>query len=59
MANKQWTVEDLMEALKTYPSQAKVYYEMGPNGPGTNRESAIRRGLGRGRGNGSTTGPIA
>jgi hypothetical protein len=35
MANKEWTVKDLMEALKKYPLEAKVYYEMGPNGPGT------------------------
>jgi hypothetical protein len=35
MANKEWTVKDLIEALKKYPSEAKVYYEMGPNGPGT------------------------
>jgi hypothetical protein len=24
-----------MEALKRFPSEAKVYYEMGPNGAGT------------------------
>ena len=35
MTNKEWTVKDLMEALKKYPLEAKVYYEMGPNGPGT------------------------
>jgi hypothetical protein len=35
MANTQWTVEDLTEALKRFPLDAKVYYEMGPNGPGT------------------------
>jgi len=35
MADKQWTVKDLIEALKRFPSEAKVYYEMGPNGPGT------------------------
>ncbi len=35
MANQEWTVKDLMEALKRFPLQAKVYYEMGPNGPGT------------------------
>jgi hypothetical protein len=35
MADKEWTVEDLMEALKRFPLTAKVYYEMGPNGPGT------------------------
>jgi hypothetical protein len=34
MACKQWTVKDLIEALKQFPSEAKVYYEMGPNGPG-------------------------
>jgi len=34
MADKQWTVKDLAEALKQFPSDAKVYYEMGPNGPG-------------------------
>ena len=35
MANTQWTVKDLTEALKQFPLDAKVYYEMGPNGPGT------------------------
>ena len=35
MADVQWTVKDLTEALKRFPSDAKVYYEMGPNGPGT------------------------
>jgi hypothetical protein len=35
MAGEAWTVKDLMEALKRFPVQAKVYYEMGPNGPGT------------------------
>lgn len=35
MANKQWTVKELIEALKQFPPDAKVYYEMGPNGPGT------------------------
>jgi hypothetical protein len=30
----EWTVNDLMEALKQFPPGAKVYYEMGPNGPG-------------------------
>ena len=32
---KEWTVKDLMEDLKRFPPEAKVYYEMGPNGPGT------------------------
>jgi hypothetical protein len=35
MAHEEWTVNDLMEALKRFPLQAKVYYELGPNGPGT------------------------
>ena len=33
--SKEWTVKDLMEALKRFPLEAKVYYEMGPNRPGT------------------------
>jgi len=35
MAEKQWTVKDLVEALRQFPEEAKVYYEMGPNGSGT------------------------
>jgi hypothetical protein len=35
MADTEWTVKDLTEALKRFPLDAKVYYEMGPNGPGT------------------------
>ncbi len=35
MEDTQWTVKDLTEALKRFPLDAKVYYEMGPNGPGT------------------------
>jgi hypothetical protein len=35
MAGKEWTVKDLLDALKRFPLGAKVYYEMGPNGPGT------------------------
>jgi hypothetical protein len=35
MADNVWTVKDLTEALKRFPLDAKVYYEMGPNGPGT------------------------
>jgi hypothetical protein len=34
MANKQWTVKDLMQALQAFPLKVKVYYEVGPNGPG-------------------------
>jgi len=35
MKETVWTVKDLTEALKRFPLDAKVYYEMGPNGPGT------------------------
>ena len=35
MTDKHWTVKDLTEALKRFPPDAKVYYEMGPHGPGT------------------------
>jgi hypothetical protein len=35
VADKEWTVKELAEALKQFPLDAKVYYEMGPNGPGT------------------------
>ena len=35
MADRQWTVKDLTEALKRFPEDAKVYYEIGLNGPGT------------------------
>ena len=35
MADKEWTVKDLMEVLKQFPLEAKVFYEMGPYGAGT------------------------
>jgi hypothetical protein len=35
MTDKEWTVKELVEALKAFPLEAKVYYEMGPKGPGT------------------------
>jgi hypothetical protein len=35
MADHEWTVKELIEALKNFPLEAKVYYEMGPNGAGT------------------------
>jgi hypothetical protein len=34
MADRHWTMKELTEALKQFPSDAKVYYEMGPHGPG-------------------------
>jgi hypothetical protein len=35
MADQEWTVKELIEALTKFPPDAKVYYEMGPNGAGT------------------------
>ena len=35
MAAQEWTVKQLIEALKRFPLDAKVFYEMGPNGAGT------------------------
>ena len=45
MEGKEWTVKELIEALKRFPLDAKVYYEMGPNGPGTiGRAQYVRAG---------------
>jgi hypothetical protein len=35
MEDQTWTVKELAEALRKFPLDAKAYYEMGPNGPGT------------------------
>ena len=35
MADQEWTVKELTEELKRFPADAKVYYDMGPNGPET------------------------
>lgn len=35
MADQAWTVKELTEALRKFPLDAKVYYEMGANGPRT------------------------
>ena len=35
MAAQEWTVKQLIEALKKFPLDAKVFYEMGPSGAGT------------------------
>jgi hypothetical protein len=35
MADQEWTVKQLIEALKKFPLDAKVFYEMGPSGAGT------------------------
>jgi uncharacterized protein YqgV (UPF0045/DUF77 family) len=42
MENKEWTVKDLVEALKKFPLEAKVYYEMGP------KETLIKSSLSTG-----------
>jgi len=35
MEAQEWTVKQLIEKLKKFPPEAKVFYEMGPNGTGT------------------------
>lgn len=35
MTTHEWTVKELLEALKEFPLDAKVFYEMGPNGAGS------------------------
>lgn len=35
MEAQEWTVKQLIEVLKKFPLDAKVFYEMGPNGAGT------------------------
>ena len=35
MAIQEWTVKQLIEALRKFPPEAKVFYEMGPSGAGT------------------------
>jgi hypothetical protein len=35
MADRDWTVKELIQALTNFPPDAKVYYEMGPKGAGT------------------------
>ena len=35
MAAQEWTVKQLIEALKKFPLEAKVFYETGPNGAAT------------------------
>jgi len=34
MEAQEWTVKQLIETLKKFPPEAKVFYEMGPNGAG-------------------------
>jgi hypothetical protein len=47
MANQEWTVKDLADALKQFPLDAKVYYETGPNGPATIGEAQYLKALGK------------
>jgi hypothetical protein len=35
MADRNWAAKQLIQALTNFPPDAKVYYEMGPNGAGT------------------------
>ena len=35
MATPEWTVKELIDVLKKFPLDAKVFYEMGPNGTKT------------------------
>ena len=35
MADQEWTVKELTDELKRFPVDAKVYYDMGTNGPET------------------------
>jgi hypothetical protein len=35
MADQEWTVRELIEALNKFPPDARVYYEMGPSGAAT------------------------
>jgi hypothetical protein len=46
MEKTQWTVKDLTEALKQFPLDATVYYEMGPMAPGrSGKRNTLRRGV--------------
>jgi len=47
MAAQEWTVKELIEALKQFPSGAKVFYEMGPNGAGTIGKAQYVRARGK------------
>lgn len=46
MADQEWTAKELIEALKKFPPEAKVYYEIGAQRPRHNWQSAIRQGVG-------------
>jgi hypothetical protein len=58
MADMEWTVKDLTEALKTVPVRCEGLLRDGAKRPSGNWESGIRQGLGRVRRDGSTTRPI-
>jgi hypothetical protein len=48
MADQQWTVKELIDALKKFPPDAKIYYEMGPSGPGTIGKAQFVKAWGEG-----------
>ena len=46
METQEWTVKQLIEALKKFPPEAKVFYEMGPSGAGTvGKAQYVRAGV--------------
>ncbi len=47
MADQEWTVKELTEALKRLPVDAKVYLRHGAERARNHRESTIREDLGR------------
>ena len=47
MAEQEWTVKELTEALKRFPVNAKVYYDMGPKGPETIGKAQYERSMSR------------
>jgi hypothetical protein len=53
------TARELTEALKQFPLDAKVHYEMGPNGPATIVKAQNVKPWGEQDEMGGATGPIA
>jgi len=58
MESTLWTAKELIKALKRFPSETKVYYEMGPNGPGTIGKAQYVKAWGGEGLDGSAAGPI-
>jgi len=57
MADQEWTVKDLTEALKV-PIRCQCLLRHGAKRARNHRKGTIRQDLGRLRGNGSSAGPI-